>query len=143
MNRNVSNMINYILDNWVPPIFRDNRILMAMMLRFVVGKKYEYYMNFKDNLSKLTEQEINQYYTILADTFISRETDLNTACIQRIMSEVEGANILDAAAGKGYMAKLLYENDNSRKITVSDIIFPGGDSRWNQLCSCFVNRYAF
>lgn len=129
MNRNLSNKINYVLDSWLPPVIRDNRILMAIMLRVVVGKKYRYYMQFKDRLPSITEKEINKYYSLLADTFIQRNTDLNTACIQRILSEAEGPMILDAAAGKGYMAGRLYAYDNSLQITVSDIILPGGGYR--------------
>ena len=131
MNRNMSNKINYVLDNWIPPSVRDNKILMAILLRMVVGKKYRHYMEFKRKLPNLTEKEINQYYRILADTFIYRETDLNKACIKRILDETEGSMILDAAAGKGYMAKKLYTLDNSRQITVSDIVLPEKSYRVN------------
>lgn len=124
MNRNVSNMINYILDNWLPPVMRYNKILMAIMLRLAVGKKYRYYMQFKDRLPSMTEKEINQYYTLLSDTFIPRDTDLNKACIQKILSEAEGKTILDAAAGKGYMARLLYAHNKSLQVTASDIVLP-------------------
>lgn len=117
-------MINYILDNLFPPVIRDNKVLMAIMLRLAVGKKYRYYMQFKDRLPMITEEEINKYYTLLSDTFIQRNTDLNKACIQRILSETEGTTILDAAAGKGYIARKLYAYDQSLSITVSDIVLP-------------------
>lgn len=113
----------------MPPAIRDSRILMAIMLRMVVGKKYRYYMDFKCRLPGFTEKEINQYYKILADTFIRRETDLNKACVKRILNETEGKLILDAAAGKGYIAKRLFAFDNSRQITVSDIVLPGKKDR--------------
>ena len=104
MNRNSTNKINYFLDNWMPPVLRDCKFFMRILLRIGIGKKYSYYMDFKKRLPTLKETDINKYYRVLADTFIKRETDLNKACIERILSEEMGEIILDAAAGKGFMA---------------------------------------
>lgn len=64
-------------------------------------------MHFKDHSYRLKEADINQYYDILSDTFINRKTDLNTGCIKYILRNISGTTILDAAAGKGYLARLL------------------------------------
>lgn len=124
MNRNFTNKINYIFDNWIPPILRDCDFFMRLMLRIGVGKKYPYYMEFKKRLAKLEEKDINSYYVKLADTLIRRETDLNNACIKRILNEEMGKVILDAAAGKGYIAGMILKNFPEKEVVVSDIIVP-------------------
>lgn len=124
MNRNSTNKINYILDNWMPPVLRDCKFFMRIMLRIGIGKKYSYYMDFKKRLPMLKETDINKYYRVLADTFIKRETDLNKACIERILSEEMGEIILDAAAGKGFMAGRILNNYPEKIVTVSDIVLP-------------------
>lgn len=124
MNRDVTNKINVFIDNWVPPVFRDNKFLAAILFRFVIGKKYKYYLEFKDKVPTMTEDEINRYYTILGKTFIQRRTDLNKKCIKKIAQEVIGRRILDAGAGKGFMAKKLYYADRSRECTICDIALP-------------------
>lgn len=124
MNRNSTNKINYFLDNWMPPVLRDCKLFMRILLRIGIGKKYSYYMDFKKRLPTLKETDINKYYRVLADTFIKRETDLNKACIERILSEEMGEIILDAAAGKGFMAGRILNNYPEKIVTVSDIVLP-------------------
>lgn len=124
MKRNTTNKINYILDNWLPPILRDNKIFMSILLRLAVGKKYRYYIEFKERVSAMEEADVNRYYTILADTFMKRDTDLNDESImyiKKITKECKG-EILDAACGKGYLASLL--NKEGAKITALDIVIP-------------------
>lgn len=131
MNRNFTNKINYFLDNWIPPILRDNDFFARMILRIGIGKKYSYYMKFKKELPLLEEVDINKYYVKLADTFIKRETDLNSACVERILSEVMGEVILDAAAGKGFMASKIFKNYPEKRVIASDIILPSFSERVN------------
>ncbi len=107
MNRTMTNKINYILDHWLPPAIRDSKWLMGIAFYLVFGEKYRYYMTFKESCCYLEEKEINRYYERLADTFIDRETDLNQGCIKFICKHIKGTKILDAAAGKGYLVKLL------------------------------------
>lgn len=107
MNRAVTNKINYFLDNWVPPRIRDSRFLMGIAIRMAFGPKYQYYMSFKDQVHNMREEEINQYYDFLSDAMIDRKTDLNNDCIRFILNHIAGKRILDAAAGRGYLAGLL------------------------------------
>ena len=129
MNRDITNKMNFFVDNWMPPALRDNRLLMAILFRIVIGKQYKYYLRFKDQLPHLAEHEINKYYSILEKTFIQRETDLNKKCIKKIRQEVIGERILDAGAGKGFMAKELYHVDHLRRCTICDIVLPKKSQR--------------
>ena len=83
---------------------------MGIAFRAVLGPKYKYYMTFKENACTMSQADINSYYELLADTFIKRKTDLNDGCIQFIFDHITGTSVLDAGAGKGYLAHLLYQN---------------------------------
>lgn len=125
MNRRTTNRINYILDNYVPPIIRDSEwFYCKIVLRLAVGKKYKYYQEFKERVPYMSEMEINEYYRILADTFINRKTDLNQKCIEHILKEiVDNDMVLDAAAGRGYLAELISRKHNV-SVTALDIVLP-------------------
>lgn len=122
MNRNVTNKINAFIDNWIPPVFRDNKFFAAILFRIVIGKKYRFYLEFKDRIPTMTEHEIN--ITPFQGKHLSRKTDLNKRCIKKIAQEVIGKKILDAGAGNGVMAKKLYYADRSMECTICDIILP-------------------
>ena len=126
MNRNITNKINYFLDNIVPPALRDSRFFTKLMFRAALGKKYKAYMRFKDEVPHLTEDQINAYYSELADTFMDRDTDINGPCLERIRKDVRGHRILDIATGRGYLAKLLYSDDHDRSIIGADVVPPEG-----------------
>lgn len=134
-SREYTNIFNFILDNILPPVVRDNPFFMSLLFRTALGKKYKYYMEFKDRVPYLEEQEIDRYYTILADTFIERETDCNTACIERILAEIgEQQTVLDAGGGNGCLAEKIrghsggttYLLDVADKKTRDGIIFTKG-----------------
>ena len=126
MKRNITNKINFLLDNCVPPILRDNKIFMSILLKCAVGKKYRYYMQFKEKIPMMGDTDIQKYYTILADTFIKRETDLNDESIRYIKNILQSSKngILDAACGKGYLVKKLHGWAKGTKITALDIVLP-------------------
>lgn len=103
--REVTNVINWILDNLLPPFFRDSKFFMSPFMRLILGKKFHYYMDFKDKLIDLSDEDINNYYNILSDTFIKRDTDLSMATIDFIFSKLEGQRIIDVGCGKGYLVR--------------------------------------
>ncbi|MCR5427788.1 MAG: class I SAM-dependent methyltransferase [Lachnospiraceae bacterium] len=125
MNRNITNKINYILDNIVPPALRDSRFFTRLMFRAALGKKYKAYMRFKDEVPHLSEEEISAYYSELADTFMDRDTDINGPCLERIRRDVRGKRILDIATGRGYLAGVLHSDDADRSIVGADVVLPG------------------
>jgi ubiquinone/menaquinone biosynthesis C-methylase UbiE len=84
--------------------------------------KTGYYLEFKEKLPTLSDQQINEYYELLSSTFIHRETDLNKACIEFIDQNVVGKNILDVACGKGYLSERMA--GQGFNVTGVDIIVP-------------------
>lgn len=109
LSRNITGKINWILENLIPPVLRECRWLMYIIIWFAYGKYTKYILDFKDKYPDLTQEEINQYYELIADAPINkkRQTDLNAACIQYILDNVKGTKVLDAACGRGYMVEHL------------------------------------
>lgn len=122
LSRNFTLSIHFILDKLLPPLLRDSRWFMAPIFRLLFGQKSTYYLNFKEKLPYLSDQEINHYYEILADTFIQRETDLNVESIQFIEKEIQGNAVLDVASGRGFLAQKLASLGHS--VTAVDIVQP-------------------
>ena len=105
ISRSISNKINWILDNLVPPSLRDAKWFMGLILRVVVGKKYKYYLTFKESLPYMSDAEIDAYYTLLADTFIKRDTDLNQRSISYILCHLVGDSAIDVGCSGGYLTR--------------------------------------
>ena len=116
MNRNITSKINWILDNLIPPILRDSRWFMYMLMYPLFKKKTDYFLTFKDNLNLSDENELVQYYKLLDDVHIKRDTDLNEKSIQYILQNITGNTILDIACGTGYLAKKIALLNTKREV---------------------------
>jgi len=122
--REVTNFFNYILDNIIPPILRDQYWFMAPCMKLILGPKYKYYMEFKEKASVLTEKQINEYYILLSDTFIKRNTDLNKMSVDFILKNIKGNSVIDVGCGRGYLTKQILQNNNDKLIYGYDILPP-------------------
>lgn len=105
--RNITIVIHYILDQFIPPIIRDNKYFMSLLMRLSLGKSSSWLMNFKENLPRMSGADLEEYYRESASAHIERETDLNAKCVDRIKKSILGADVLDIACGRGYLAKEL------------------------------------
>lgn len=124
MKREFDNAVNNFLDNWIPPALRDSRMLMGILFRAIMkNDKHKLYMEFKEKIPFLTEEGINEYYYKLNDTFISRPTDCNRQCIERIIGGVKGS-ILDIASGRGYLISEIKKYNLGARCVGCDIIQP-------------------
>ncbi|MFT5716359.1 MAG: ubiquinone/menaquinone biosynthesis C-methylase UbiE [Oleiphilaceae bacterium] len=124
LNRNFTLAVHFVLDRLLPPILRDSRWFMAPIFYVLFGEKAKYYLAFKDELHHLSDQDINHYYELLADTFIHRETDLNRESIDYIRNNIKDESVLDVASGRGFMSEILAKQ--GYKVTGVDIIQPAG-----------------
>ena len=84
MNRNITNIIRFIMDECLPPIVRDNKIFMYPFYLFAYrGKNIKQVMNFKSNVYNFTEKEYDIFYNNLDTISRNRLTDLNNPCLPR------------------------------------------------------------
>ena len=113
LSRNFTNVVNWVLDNLVPPSFRDSQILMKPVFFLLFGKRWRLFMQFKEKVSGLSEKEIITYYEKLSDVHIKRETDLNKESIDFIMKNItDGEQVLDIACGRGFLSNEMVKNHN-------------------------------
>ena len=134
VSRNITLGIHFILDQLVPPIIRDSRWFMAVIMRLSLGKSSKWLMNFKSKLPDMTDADIEDYYRQSASAHIERETDLNTKCIDRIKDTIVGESVLDIACGRGFLAKLLAKNHNvtgADFIIDQDMVMNNPDIKWD------------
>jgi len=124
VSRDITNIINFILDNLCPPILRDCYPLMFPIYWIAYGKPTAKLMKYKDYYPDLTDKEYTEYYAYAAKARIAaRPTDLNRIGLEFILSNtVQKGNCLDAGCGRGYLAKKLVSI--GRKVYGLDIEIP-------------------
>jgi ubiquinone/menaquinone biosynthesis C-methylase UbiE len=121
LKRDTALKIHYVLDQWVPPFFRDKRWLMYLPLRLAFREHAKVYLDFKDTAFQLSEDEFREVYRQVSDIAFERETDLNERSVERLLEEVRGPKILEVGCGRGYFARLLSELPDC-DVSVADIV---------------------
>jgi len=68
----------------------------------VFGKDAKRHIAFRTNVLWMSDEDYSSFYAKLVP--LMGETDLNRACLDRILEETEGERILDAGCGRGFLA---------------------------------------
>ncbi len=126
VSRNVTLIVHFILDHLLPPVLRDSRVFMYPLFYLVFREKTADFLNFKEQLPILSNEQINQKYSLLGEKFIDRPTDLNRQCIDAIDKLVVGETVLDVACGSGFLSQRLVSKGKS--VIGVDIIVPSAPS---------------
>jgi ubiquinone/menaquinone biosynthesis C-methylase UbiE len=71
-----------------------------------LGKNAPHFSDFKERSYQMSEAEYRQKY-VQTYGILERQTDLNRSCINRILKDPCGTQVLDAACGNGYLAAKL------------------------------------
>lgn len=141
-SRNITILINWILENLIPPFFRDSYIFMHFIIYIVYGKTTKYVMEFKDKYPNLTDNEINHYYDLIKDAPINkRETDLNSKCVKYILEHISGTKVLDASCGRGYLIKKIH--NLGYYVTGSDIVINNIKKERLEIVRADINNLPF
>lgn len=123
-SRDLTSVINYMLDNLCPPIFRDCWPLMYPIYRLSYGRDAARLMRYKDHYGYLSNEEYAAYYECAGKAGISQQpTDLGRPGIRFVLENVpEDGAFLDAGCGRGWLAKQLAAG--GRRVTGLDIAPP-------------------
>lgn len=124
MNRNITNIIRFIMDECLPPIVRDNKIFMYPFYLFAYrGKNIKQVMNFKSNVYNFTEKEYDIFYNNLDTISRNRLTDLNNPCLDFILNNIkpDTKSLIDIGCGNGYLLKKVHEKFPSIELYGFDI----------------------
>ncbi|MEZ5471426.1 MAG: methyltransferase domain-containing protein [Marinicella sp.] len=89
----------------MPTVIRDSKWFMWIPFKLLFGKKAHYFFDFKTILGNITQEELLNIYRETSDVHLSRETDLNKGCEEKILKEVEGKTVLEVGFGTGYLIK--------------------------------------
>jgi len=107
LSRSVTTKIAFILDQLVPPIIRDSRWFMWIPFRTLLGNKSEAFFTFKDHAFDMSFEQFKETYANTQSAHIKRETDLNNTCVEKILANISGENVLEVGCGRLYLARKL------------------------------------
>ncbi len=110
MNRGITNIIRFVMDECIPPLIRDSKIFMYPFFLFAYrGKKIKDAMNFKANIHKWSKEEYFNFYNTIDTISRNRQTDLNEKSIKLIIKKIDPTtlNLIDVGCGIGYFLNRL------------------------------------
>jgi ubiquinone/menaquinone biosynthesis C-methylase UbiE len=100
--------IRNFLDNWLPPVLRDSRLVMYPLLLLAFGKRFPVFADFKTRGFAMSAAEFSHVYSSTTDLQqVQGCTDLNDACVGAILKEVMGTSVLDVGCGRGHLVDQL------------------------------------
>ena len=113
------------MDNLLPPIIRDSKMLCKLIYRFDDGKNATEVIQFKQKLPFMSDEEMRRHYALRRDAKSSnRPTDLNEGCLAYILNQTGSYHsFLDAGGGRCWVAKKIGER-NGITVTVTDMQQP-------------------
>ncbi len=117
------------MDELVPPFIRDSKFFMYPFYYFAYrGRNLKEVMQFKSKVYSYTEQDYDDFYNNLNTISRNRATDLNQACIDFILNNIDksATNLIDIGSGRGYLLKTIKEKHPNLDLYGFDIKNPDG-----------------
>ncbi len=121
ISREANLAINWVLNQVIPPALRDSKVLFAPLFKLMFGKKASLFLDFHDRVYTMSGEEFAKLNADIQSVIIDRPTDLNKACIDKIVADVKQETVLEAGCGRGYLSHLLAANNT---VTAVDIALP-------------------
>lgn len=119
LNRDRINKIRFILEDVMPPVLRDSRLFL-LLLRIVFKEGTADYAAFRPKTPYMTPEEYARYYR--EHPVLLEDTDINAACIKRLLSDMVGERYVDVGCGRGYFAGLLKDSSGKEVVGVDFVI---------------------
>ena len=110
MNREITNAARHFMDNWLPPVIRDNKFFMYPVFYYWFnGRNVDKVMNFKKDVFYMTEAEYADLYKNIVTRAKERPTDMNNASIEYVIAHADkrAETLLDVGSGRGYFLNVL------------------------------------
>ena len=108
MRRSLTNLARNILDEYLPPILRDNRRFMTPFFRywFAGTPDMAAVMDFKERVHALSDRDLADFYHTLRCRANDRPTDASEASLTWILNRLDpkSMSLLDVGCGRGYWA---------------------------------------
>ncbi|MBI2720724.1 MAG: class I SAM-dependent methyltransferase [Bacteroidetes bacterium] len=110
MNRKLTNIIRFCMDELIPPVIRDTKVFMYPFYYFAYrGRNLKQVMEFKSKVYSYSEKDYSNFYNNLNSISRNRATDMNNACIDFIINNVDKSakTVIDIGCGKGHLLSVL------------------------------------
>lgn len=124
MSRETNLLLNKVLNDYLPPVVRDQRWFGWLMTRALYRDKAPIYMNFHERAYTMSDAEFAQVYADIQLPTPIRDTDLNRASVDLILENITGESGLEVACGRGYLCERLAEKP--LQVTACDIVLKKG-----------------
>jgi 2-polyprenyl-3-methyl-5-hydroxy-6-metoxy-1,4-benzoquinol methylase len=100
MRRETTNYIRFFLEELLPPIFRDSR-LMRWLFRRHWGSLIDELEEFRSNAHQISDEDYARIYAALPR--VHQGTDNSSECIRRIIDATLPGDVLDVGCGTGFL----------------------------------------
>lgn len=124
MNRDLTNVIRYFMDEWIPPVIRDSRWFMYPFFWIAYrGRNIREVMDFKSRVYSFTPEDYDRFYNNLNTISRNRVTDLNKPSLNFILDKIDPSaeTLIDVGSGNGFLLKQIHERHPKLQLTGFDI----------------------
>lgn len=119
LGRDIAVKLRFIMDEFIPPVLRDQYWFMYLPMKLVFKDKAITFMRFKERVPAMDDKQFSRLYEEIEPFAIQRDTDLNEECFRKLPSSVKGETVLEVGCGRGFLAT---ELSKTYKVTASDIV---------------------
>lgn len=124
MNRDITNVIRYFMDEWIPPVIRDSRWFMYPFFYIAYrGRNIREVMDFKSRVYSFTPEDYDRFYNNLNTISRNRVTDLNTPSLEYILNHIDPSaqTLVDVGCGNGFLLQQIRQRHPNLQLTGFDI----------------------
>lgn len=125
-SRNVTNIIRFFMDECLPPIIRDRKLLLYPLFWITYrGKNVEKYMEFKKYAYSMTEKEFTDSYENMYSIGTERVTDMNKESVEYTIGLLPSSgkkSFLDIGCGRGYLLNVIGKEKPNLSLTGVDVL---------------------
>jgi SAM-dependent methyltransferase len=128
LNRELTNIIRFAMDELLPPIIRDNRWFMVPFYMAAYGTlDVRGIMDFKSRVYDMSEADYARFYAELSSSVSRRRaTDLNRASLDWLLHRIpdEVGSLIDVGCGNGYLLRHVRAAHPGVALAGCDVIAP-------------------
>lgn len=124
ISREANLVLNWILNELVPPFIRDRRWFGWIITRLLYKDKAPVYMGFHERIYTMSAAEFADVYREIQATALARPTDLNEVSIALIRAHIIGKSVLDMGCGRGYLSGIIAADHHT--VTGCDVALASG-----------------
>lgn len=103
LSRDLTAFINKTLDQLLPPVLRDIKVINHLIFKIIYEGKADYFLYFNDRIRDLSVKDYDRLYRELERYYFKRMTNIHSKCLPVIIDNIVGETVLDVGCGSGYL----------------------------------------